>query len=59
VVSHSVEPIIMLTAAQNAVEKAVARARLTLSDIGLFEVGEAFAALLVKFQSDPGSILSA
>jgi acetyl-CoA acetyltransferase len=44
--------IIMLTAAQFTVEKAVARVGLTLSDIGLFEVGEAFAALMVKFQSD-------
>lgn len=50
--STSVEPVIMLTAGQTAVEKAVERAGLTLGEVDLFEVAEAFAATCLKFRRD-------
>jgi acetyl-CoA C-acetyltransferase len=44
----------MLTAGQEAVVDAVARAGLDLDDIELVEFAEAFAALCLKFQRDLG-----
>ncbi len=52
--THSVEPVIMLTAGQAAAQKAVAMAGLHLDDIALVEFAEAFAALCLKFQRDLG-----
>jgi acetyl-CoA C-acetyltransferase len=48
----SVDPVIMLTAGQIAVERAIAKAGLTPKDIDLYEFAEAFAALCVKIQRD-------
>jgi acetyl-CoA C-acetyltransferase len=50
----SVDPYVMLTAGQNAVAEAVARAGLDLDDIELVEFAEAFAALCLRFQRDLG-----
>ena len=44
----------MLTAGQEAVVEAAARAGLDLDDIELVEFAEAFAALCLKFQRDLG-----
>jgi acetyl-CoA C-acetyltransferase len=55
VVSISVvgsEPTIMLTGPAPATEKALAKAGLTIDDIDLFEVNEAFAAVVMKFMKD-------
>lgn len=52
--SHSVDPVVMLTAGQTAVEKAIARAGLAMDDVDRFEFAEAFAALCVKFLRDLG-----
>ena len=43
------EPTIMLTGPAPAARKALARAGLTVADIDLFEVNEAFAAVVLKF----------
>jgi acetyl-CoA C-acetyltransferase len=48
------EPTIMLTAPAPAVRKALGRAGLTLDDIDLFEINEAFAAVVLRFQRDLG-----
>ncbi|MFE9601424.1 acetyl-CoA C-acetyltransferase [Streptomyces hokutonensis] len=48
------EPTIMLTGPAPAARKALDRAGLTLDDIDLFEVNEAFAAVVLKFQRDLG-----
>ncbi|WP_339860769.1 acetyl-CoA C-acetyltransferase [Paremcibacter congregatus] len=48
----SVEPVVMLTAGQEAAKKALAKARLTPEDIDLYEVNEGFAAVALKFQRD-------
>jgi acetyl-CoA C-acetyltransferase len=50
----AVDPVVMLTAGQAAVEKALARAGLAPGDIDVFEVAEAFAATCLKFQRDLG-----
>jgi acetyl-CoA C-acetyltransferase len=52
--SAAADPCIMLTAPVPAVQKALARAGLTVSDIDLFEVNEAFAAVVLKFMKDLG-----
>ena len=52
--TSSVDPVIMLTAGQLAVERAVARAGIALDDVDLFEFAEAFAAVCLKFQRDLG-----
>lgn len=44
------EPTIMLTGPAPATEKALKKAKLKVSDIDLFEVNEAFAAVVLKFQ---------
>jgi acetyl-CoA C-acetyltransferase len=46
------EPTIMLTGPAPAAEKALAKAGLTIDDIDLFEVNEAFAAVVMKFMKD-------
>jgi acetyl-CoA C-acetyltransferase len=46
------EPTIMLTGPGPATLKALAKAGLTVEDIDLFEVNEAFAAVVLKFMKD-------
>ena len=57
IVSASVigsEPTIMLTGPTPAAQKALAKAGLTIDDIDLFEVNEAFASVPMKFAKDLG-----
>jgi len=46
------EPVIMLTGPTPATRKVLDRAGLTVDDIDLFELNEAFAAVVLKFQKD-------
>ncbi len=46
------DPVIMLTAGQTAMEKAISRAGLTPDDIDVFEFAEAFSALCLRFRRD-------
>jgi acetyl-CoA C-acetyltransferase len=46
------EPTIMLTGPAPSAQKALAKAGLTVEDIDLFEVNEAFAAVVMKFMKD-------
>ncbi len=48
------EPTIMLTGPTPATQKALDRAGLTVEDIDLFELNEAFAAVVMKWQKDLG-----
>jgi len=48
------EPVIMLTAPGPAAERCVQKAGMTFNDIDLFEVNEAFAAVVLKFLRDTG-----
>jgi acetyl-CoA C-acetyltransferase len=48
------EPVIMLTAPGKAAQLCAQKAGMTLDDIDLFEVNEAFAAVLLKFLRDTG-----
>ena len=48
------EPVIMLTAPGPAAKLAVKKAGMTFDDIDLFEVNEAFAAVVLKFFKDTG-----
>ena len=48
------EPAIMLTGPALATRKVLKRARMSLSDIDLFEVNEAFAAVVMRFMRDTG-----
>ena len=48
------DPTIMLVGPTPATEKALARAGLTVDDIDLFELNEAFASVVLKFQKDLG-----
>jgi acetyl-CoA C-acetyltransferase len=48
------EPTIMLTGPAPAARLALARAGLGLADIDLFEVNEAFAAVVMHFQRETG-----
>jgi acetyl-CoA C-acetyltransferase len=48
------DPTIMLTGPAPASRKALARAGLTVDDIGLFEVNEAFAAVPLRFMREMG-----
>lgn len=52
IASTSVDPVIMLTAGQTAIEKVLKTAELTVADVNLFEFAEAFAALCLKLQHD-------
>ncbi|MBH5337798.1 acetyl-CoA C-acetyltransferase [Streptomyces pactum] len=48
------EPTIMLTGPAPATRKALARAGLTIDDIDLVEINEAFAAVVLRFADDMG-----
>ncbi|MEY3290050.1 MAG: hypothetical protein RLY19_141 [Actinomycetota bacterium] len=48
------EPVIMLTAPGPAAKMVLKRAGMTFDDIDLFEVNEAFAAVVLKFFKDTG-----
>ena len=48
------EPVIMLTAPGPATKQVLKRAGMTLDDIDLIEVNEAFAAVVLKFLRDTG-----
>jgi acetyl-CoA C-acetyltransferase len=48
------EPTIMLTGPTPAAQKALAKAGLTADDIDLWELNEAFAAVVLKFMKDLG-----
>ena len=50
----STEPTIMLVAPAPAVLKLLARAKLTIDDIDLFEVNEAFASVVLRFRDELG-----
>ncbi|NRH34468.1 thiolase family protein [Rhodococcus sp. MS13] len=52
------DPLYMLTAVTPATEKVLARAGLTISDIDLFEVNEAFAPVVLSWAADTGVDLS-
>ncbi|MCD2153560.1 thiolase family protein [Rhodococcus cerastii] len=52
------DPLYMLTAVIPATEKVLARAGLTVSDIDLFEVNEAFAPVVLSWAADTGVDLS-
>ncbi|MEX3645785.1 acetyl-CoA C-acyltransferase [Mycolicibacterium porcinum] len=51
------DPLYMLTGVIPATEKVLARASLTLSDIDLFEVNEAFAPVVLAWAHDTGADL--
>jgi acetyl-CoA C-acetyltransferase len=51
----AVNPVVMLTAGQSAVEEVIARAGLRPADIDVFEFAEAFSALCLKFRRDLGA----
>src|ERR1700732_885905 len=54
------EPAIMLTGPVDVTKKVLARAGMTIADIDLFEVNEAFASVVLRFQQafdvDPGKL---
>ena len=50
----STDPTIMLTGPAPASRKALAKAGLTVADIDLFEVNEAFASVVMRFMKDMG-----
>lgn len=50
-----VDPVIMLTGPIPATERAIARSGLSLSDIGAFEVNEAFAVVLGAWYAETGA----
>ena len=50
----STDPTIMLTSPAPATRKALAKAGLSIDDIDLFEVNEAFASVVMKFMKDMG-----
>jgi acetyl-CoA C-acetyltransferase len=52
--SIGTEPSIMLTGPSYSVEKALKRAKMTFKDIDLYEVNEAFAAVVLRFMEVTG-----
>jgi acetyl-CoA C-acetyltransferase len=48
------EPVIMLTAPGPAAKRCIEKAGMSFDDIDLFEVNEAFAAVVLKFLKDTG-----
>ncbi len=52
------DPLYMLTGVIPATEKVLARAGLTISDIDLFEVNEAFAPVVLAWAADTGADLA-
>ena len=53
-----VDPVIMLTGPMPAARKALAKAGLTIDDIDLFEVNEAFASVVLAWQKETGADMS-
>jgi acetyl-CoA acetyltransferase family protein len=51
------DPVFMLTGPIPATEQALARGRLTIADIDVFEVNEAFAPVLLAWSADTGASL--
>lgn len=49
-----VDPVIMLTGPIPATSKVLGRAKLTIDDIGLFEVNEAFASVIAAWRMEHG-----
>jgi acetyl-CoA C-acetyltransferase len=49
------EPVIMLTAPGPATKRVLAKAGMTLADIDLIEVNEAFASVVLRFLKDTGA----
>jgi acetyl-CoA acyltransferase len=49
------DPLLMLTAVIPATKKVLAKAGLGIDDIGLFEVNEAFAPVVLAWQHDTGA----
>jgi acetyl-CoA C-acetyltransferase len=49
------EPVIMLTAPGPATKRCLSKAGMTIDDIDLIEVNEAFAAVVLKFLKDTGA----
>ena len=52
------DPLLMLTAIIPATERVLRRAGLTLADIDLFEVNEAFASVVLAWQQETGANLA-
>ena len=52
------DPILMLTAVIPATQKVLARAGMTMEDIDVFEVNEAFAPVLLAWQAETGADMS-
>jgi acetyl-CoA acyltransferase len=52
------DPLLMLTGVVPATEKVLRKASLTLDDIDLFEVNEAFAAVVLAWQQETGADLA-
>ncbi|MEU3029671.1 thiolase family protein [Streptomyces incarnatus] len=52
------DPLLMLTGVIPATEKVLARAGLSLGDIDLFEVNEAFASVVLAWQQETGADLA-
>jgi acetyl-CoA C-acetyltransferase len=52
--SVGAEPVIMLTAPAPATSRCLARAGMTMADIDLFEVNEAFASVVLRFMRETG-----
>ncbi|WP_329522113.1 thiolase family protein [Spirillospora sp. NBC_01491] len=52
------DPLLMLTAIVPATEKVLARGGLTLADIDVFEVNEAFASVVLAWQRETGADLA-
>ncbi|WP_036527708.1 acetyl-CoA C-acyltransferase [Nocardia sp. CNY236] len=50
--SAAVNPVIMLTAGQSAIDMVLARAGLTAADIDVFEFAEAFSAMCLRLRRD-------
>ena len=48
------DPTIMLTGPTPAAQRALAKAGLSVDDVDLFEINEAFASVVLKFQKDLG-----
>ena len=52
------DPLLMLTGVVPATEKVLRRASLTLDDIDLFEVNEAFSSVVLAWQQETGADLA-
>jgi acetyl-CoA C-acetyltransferase len=52
------DPVFMLTGPIPATEKALARGKLSIDDIDVFEVNEAFAPVLIAWSADTGASLA-